>query len=655
MSRGEVSVRSQCSLRELLRRRNGAASHFGREARDWARPITVPTDRTLVIGWIPTADPWRVGYDAAASPMSNSPFRAHRILFLALLAAAPASLSACFVGIGGGEDEEDGGTEFPIPQIPEVCEGFAAQDVASPTATITGDDCNETAIRTAVEAGGTVLVQCPDTPVVFTSQMVVTRDTVLDGGGVTVLDGGGSTRLLFKRTGVTLHVQNITLQNARAPEALGDASVTQANWFDWAGGAILAQCHDDTQSVGGALYGKNLVCRDSATGSHTRDPATNQILDTGTGGCVYSFTCRFHCDECEFVDNRATNGGAIGTLGGKIELTHSSCVGNHASYDASTNDNRGYGGCHYQDGTETAPGEDETNYVHMCGNYLADNHADASGGAVSLYYRQYTNTSLALVHNVFEANWGGESGELYQGGGGLYIYVDPETKIAWAPDEGPDQLVVSGNAFVDNSAEYIGGGAAIYNIWQTAVRFDNNTFLGNEVRTTDQSTGGGGALGLVGAFFDLEQNTFVGNHAGNWSGAIALGAGGVALRNNLFADNTAPVAQGMQTAPTEHVNWSLDDSDDGRDEGFLVFASGGNLYFPATLSDGQPRPTPGAALVDVDPRVGELVRDDGFPYYLPLASGSPAVDAGMELESVDEDIRGSARTGAPDIGAFEAG
>lgn len=586
--------------------------------------------------------------------MANSSLQAHRISFLALPVAALASLPGCFFGLGdeGGGDEE-GGTEYPIPQIPQVCEGFAAQDVTSPTVTITGADCNEAAIRAAVEAGGIVRVECPEAPVVFSAQMVVTRDTVLDGAGVTVLDGGGATRLLFKRTGVTLHVQDITLQNARAPEALGDASVTQANWFDWAGGAILAQCHDDTQSVGGALYGKNLVCRDSATGSHTRDPDNGQILDTGTGGCVYSFTCTFHCDECEFVDNRATNGGAIGTLGGKIQLTHSSCVGNEARYDASTNSNRGFGGCHYQDGTETAPGEDETNYVHMCGNYFADNHSDDSGGAVTLYYRQATNTSVAFVHNVFEANVAGESGGLYQGGGGVYVYVDPETKIPWAPDVGPDQLVVSGNAFVDNSAEYLGGGAAIYNIWQTAVRFDNNVFVGNEVRTTDQSTGGGGGLGLVGAFFDLEHNTFVRNRAGNWAGGIALGAGGVALRNNLFVENTAPVAQGMASAATEHVNWQLDERDDGQDQGFLVFASGGNLYHPATLSDGQPRPTPGAALVDTDPSVGELVRDDGFPYYLPLSASSPAIDAGIALDTVDVDMRGRTRTGTPDIGAVE--
>ena len=58
--------------------------------------------------------------------MAYSTSCVHRISFLALPVAALASLSACFVGIGEGEGgvDEDGGTEFPIPQIPEVCEGF---------------------------------------------------------------------------------------------------------------------------------------------------------------------------------------------------------------------------------------------------------------------------------------------------------------------------------------------------------------------------------------------------------------------------------------------------------------------------------------------------------------------------------------------------
>ncbi len=564
-------------------------------------------------------------------------------------------LTGCYDGSGSEGGAQGGGSDFPVPQIPEVCEGFDGQDVSAPAVTISGGDCNEDAIRAAVEAGGTIVVQCPDAPVRFTSQMVISQDTVLDGGGVTVLDGGGQTRLITKNTGVDLYIQNITLQNGQAPEALGNPEVTQANWFEWAGGAINAQCYDNTVTSGGGVYGKNLICRDNATGSHTRDPDTGFILDTGNGGCIYSFACTFHCDNCEFINNRATSGGAIGTLGGKTQLSHSSCVGNQAKFDSSTNDNQGCGGCYCQDGTETSPGEDETNYVHMCGNYFADNHSDLSGGAISFYYRQETRTSFAFVSNVCEANVAGESGELHSGGGCLYIYVDPETKLPYAPDVGPDQLVISANAIIDNSAAYTGGGALIYNIWNTPVRFDNNLFFANEVRTTDQSTGGGGAMALVGTYFDLEHNTFANNVANNWVGGVFQGAGGTALRNNLFWDNRAPVNQGdAMLSPSEHVNWALDESDDGQDNGFLVFASGGNLFTPSMTPWGEPRPTPGGDVLDAEPGLGsEVVRDDGFPYYLPLAADSPAVDAGMELATVRVDMRGRDRGGAPDIGAVE--
>jgi hypothetical protein len=548
-------------------------------------------------------------------------------------------------GSGDGDSADDGDVPLP-PELPQLCEGFPAQDVSAPDVTIEGADCNEAAIRAAVEAGGTIVVRCPDAPVVFTSEITITHDTVIDGAGVTVLDGGGTTRLLHKLPGPDLHLQSITLQHGQAPEALGDSEVTQANWFRWAGGAILAECHDDGTSLGGGVYGKDLVCRDNATGAHTRDPQTGQILDTGNGGCIYSFTCTFHCDGCDLTGNRATNGGAIGTLGGKTRLVGSRCADNEARYDASTNDNQGCGGCYCQDGTETAPGEGDVNYVEMCGNELSGNHADRSGGAVSLFYRQHTNTRFVFEHNTCRGNVSAESGELHGGGGCLYVYVDPTTKIPWAPDVGPDTFVVAGNAMLDNSTEYLGGGAALYNLWDTDVRVANNLFVGNEVRTTDQSTGGGGALGLVGTYLALEHNTFVGNLAHNWTG-------GVQLHNNLFFESYGPATQGAPAmSPTEHVNWNLDETDDGQDQGFLVFASEGNLYFPSATASGELRPAPAAVVTNQDPRLGELV-EDAFPPYLPLLAGSPAIDVGSPREGVTTDMRGQPRDATPDVGAFE--
>lgn len=555
-------------------------------------------------------------------------------------------------GDGGDGADGDGGDDgSTVPEVGLVCEGSDLVDASTPDAMITGADCNASTIAAAVEAGGIVVINCPE-PVVFTQQMVVTNDVIIDGSGTTVLDGGGTTRLLTKRSGPSLHLQSITLQNGQAPEALGDPMVTQANWFNWAGGAINAQCHDDGTGVGGAVSGKNLTCRDNATGSHTRDPMTQQILDTGNGGCAYLFACEFSCDECDFSNNRATNGGAIGALGAKTRLTNSSCVGNEASRDASTNDNQGCGGCYCQDGTETGPGEDALNYVHMCGNVLANNRADDFGGAVQLFYRQGTHTSVRFERNSCQGNRAGLSGER-DGGGCFYLFIDPDTKIPWAPDVGPDEFVFAGNAIIDNRSVTIGGGAALFNVWNTAVRFENNLFYRNEITSTDNTTGGGGGLALVGTFFDLEHNTFVENVAANSTGGVIQGAGGSALRNNLFVNNSAPIpGNGPGVSTAEHVNWQLDDTDDGMDTGFLLFASGGNLFFPQEGETGGERPTPGVASTD-DPQIGELVVDDGFPPYLPIAPGGPATDAGVQTESVTHDMRGVPRDDAPDIGAYE--
>lgn len=571
------------------------------------------------------------------------------------------SATASATGMGSTDDTADSGGHDPPPPLPAVCDGIDAQDISNPTVSIAGADCNEAAIRSAVEAGGTIVVDCPDAPVVFTSQMVIDSDTVIDGSGVTVFDGGGTTRLLYKGPGPTLWLQNLTIQNAQGPEALGDASVTQANWFDWAGGAVVVQCHDNSFDVGGGLFAKNFTCTDSRTGQHTRDPETNQILDTGSGGCVYSFMCTFHCDGCDFRDNHATLGGAVATLGAKVQVTGTSCIGNQARFDDSDNDNQGYGGCYYQDGTETAPGEDELNYVRFCGNRFEDNVADVAGGTMELFYRQGTHTSFEFQQNLCRNNHADgaaqgpvQSGSVVGQGGCLYVYVDTETHIDWAPDVGPDTFVVSRNAFIDNTALRLGGGAAIYNIWDTAARLDANLFVGNGVLTEDQSAGGGGGLGLIGAFFPVESNTFVDNTANNWSGGVHLGAGGVALRNNLFLRNAAHTSEGdPRVSEAEHVNWKLDETDDGQDNGFLVFASGGNLFSPSATAWGEPRPSPGAAVTDADPLLGPL-DELAFPPSLPLLPGSPAIDAGVATEAAGPDIRGQARDDRPDIGCYEA-
>jgi hypothetical protein len=136
-------------------------------------------------------------------------------------------------------------------------------------------------------------------------------------------------------------------------------------------------------------------------------------------------------------------------------------------------------------------------------------------------------------------------------------------------------------------------------------------------------------------------------------GGVQLGAGAIELHNNLFFESYGPPTMGAPAmSPTEHVNWNLDETDDGQDQGFLVFASEGNLYFPSATDSGEPRPAPAAVVSDQDPRLGELV-DDAFPPYLPLLAGSPAVDAGQPRPGVTVDMRGEARDAAPDIGAFE--
>ena len=51
-----------------------------------------------------------------------------------------------------------------------------------------------------------------------------------------------------------------------------------------------------------------------------------QILDTGNGGCIYSFTCTFHCDGCDLrgpePSLELTFDRGLVTLGIELELPH---------------------------------------------------------------------------------------------------------------------------------------------------------------------------------------------------------------------------------------------------------------------------------------------------------------------------------------------
>src|SRR5690349_15342900 len=59
--------------------------------------------------------------------------------------------------------------------------------------------CTESALRTALNNGGTVTFNCGGSPLTITlaARLVITKTTTIDGGGLITLSGGGTVNVIY--------------------------------------------------------------------------------------------------------------------------------------------------------------------------------------------------------------------------------------------------------------------------------------------------------------------------------------------------------------------------------------------------------------------------------------------------------------------------
>src|SRR5690606_2505635 len=121
-----------------------------------------------------------------------------------LALCAPASCGGGDERPGGGGGGGGGGRDAGAPAA--LCEAPAPHDVSAPTAVV-GDgsaaSCTADALRAAAAAGGAIAFDCGDQPVTIDidEAIVVTEETVIDGGGLVTLDAGGRGRILYLDSG----------------------------------------------------------------------------------------------------------------------------------------------------------------------------------------------------------------------------------------------------------------------------------------------------------------------------------------------------------------------------------------------------------------------------------------------------------------------
>lgn len=424
--------------------------------------------------------------------------------------------------------------------LPAICPVPLGEDSNPTTVTVgtgTSASCTETAFANALAKGGVIRFKCGGTATItLTSQKTLRTDvnTTIDGQGLITIDGRGITRLLhfyspnWRVTKTTVTIENVTLQNgASGGTQISPAPVpcSQGTKDDGGGAAIYMR--------DGVLHVWNATFKNNQGATLGPDVGGGAIYVMGSLGAVIAGST--------FDSNRASNGGAIGSLWSNLSIYNSHFESNQATGHGANTIN---GACHVGGGQSGDGGNGgavaidggELSAVNVCGSTFASNvgGTDAFGGA---FFR--TPDGAPQTTTIDRSTF---SGNTAPNGGALYFHNS--------------NLVIKASTLSSNTAATNGG--ALFADSST-LTFTNDTFVENIAHR-----GLGGAIQLYGHGGTLENITFLGNQASGGSGYFAAAIGGgtaLSISNTLFEQNTsrdcgAPMAcQTGSSSGAHNLQW----------------------------------------------------------------------------------------------------
>ncbi len=555
--------------------------------------------------------------------------------------------------------------------------------LAGPLAGATVSTCDEAALRSAVEAGGVVALDCTGT-LVLSSPLAVADTVVIDATGHdVVLSGGAVTRLFDVKPGATLTLIHLTLVDGLA---LGKSSLDLPGAAGEAGdgGAILNR--------GGSVVASGCQFRRNRALGGTGGPADVSGLGggpglggAGRGGAVFNADGgTFAAIDCQFADNKVAGGEGGSSLspgvrgrsgpslggaiyngpGGLVTFTNSQFVRNEAAGLPAGGAlfsrlgrvmlsrcvvagnkailNTAQGGALYVEGGETTLEQ----MTFDRNSALGGDFSPAQGGAVCL-----NDGLLTVANSYFHDNRAVGSSESFcrfcppagTGQGGALAVLAGSARI--------DHSTLAGNTAVGGSgAQVINGraeGGALYN--RGTLELQNVTIANNEARAPSEpnlragSASGGGLFNAEGTA-TLTHVTIANN------AARGLAAGSV-----IPGSVVAGESQGGGACNAAGVmvlrNCIVANSPSGTNCFGPMIDGGGNIS-----SDGSAALTAADSQNETEPRLSPLLDFGGrAPSMAPL-SGSPAINAASASSCLPTDQRGRARPYGPacDSGAFES-
>ena len=258
---------------------------------------------------------------------------------------------------------------------------MASLQAAGVVGTGTPGSCTQAALTTALTGGGTVTFNCGGaaTTILVTSQIPITQDTVIEGGGLITITGGLTTRL-FDVTGLTsLTLNDIILDSFAAREAEAAMAVrlgARARWSLITSPFRFSQ----TNGCGGAIYSDGTLI------------ISNSTFDNNTGGRAGGAICtgmpvtnRLQVTNSGFTSNKTTDavtgyGGAIYVSGPIAEATIID------SFFLSNSAKLGGGLTVWTGGTATLRTQNPASPITFMGNSATqDGGAIYNGGTLAIY------------------------------------------------------------------------------------------------------------------------------------------------------------------------------------------------------------------------------------------------------------------------------
>lgn len=356
------------------------------------------------------------------------------------------------------------------------------------------------------------------------------------------------------------------------------------------------------------------------------------------GGAVFNPFGTLVLDNVRATFNTSHGSGSDGSGGGAVASgTTTSFTANttiiHSMIDHNTADNGNGGGLLSDRGLMT-----------IQDTILDRNTASGRGGGLALY-SQFDVSATEITNNTARIGAGAEvdhggTGEFFQThfigntaverGGGLSIDT---TGVTLTNSVIQNNNSIVGAAFViDNGSAALAGLQVTGNTGTTSVVFLAN-FTASMVNTTisnNSVTSGAVVTSAFSGHLQSENNAIVNNTGiGVWNVGTELPS----FKNTIVANNSVSDLVGAG------------DSVGGN----LIRDIGSALGFV----NGTNRDQIGTAAQPIDPQLGLLADNGGPTKTHALLAGSPAIDAGISVDSVTTDQRGFPRGAVRDIGAFE--